>query len=153
MSEVWARPVARIHCGNNVVGAGMLAPGGVVLTCAHVIVDALGRKGTAAGPETKVTLNFPFARLREIEATVAKDGWYPELPQMERGAGSQPSDIAVLELPESAPLAGLQALLIAETDPAPDTAFSAQGFPVGWTTGALAEGTLRGADASGRLIR
>jgi WD40 repeat protein len=143
--------VVRIRSGIYVVGAGMLAPGGMVLTCAHVIVDALGRKGAAAGPEARVTLDFPFAGLREIEAAVAKDGWYPELPQMERGAGSQPSDIAILALPESVPLAGLQACLIAETDPAPDTAFSAQGFPVGWTNGALTEGTLRGADASGRL--
>jgi trypsin-like peptidase len=151
MSEAWARPVARIRCGNDVVGAGMLAPGGVVLTCAHVIVDALRGTGVPAGPDAKVTLDLPFAGLRGIAATVAKDSWHPEIPEVERGAGSPPSDLAVLQLPESDSLATLEACLVAETDPSPDTAFSAQGFPVGYPNGALAQGRLRGADAGGRL--
>jgi hypothetical protein len=151
MTEAWARPVARIRRGNVVVGAGMLGPGDVVLTCAHVIVDVLSSTGATPGPDAKVTLDFPFAGLRGIEATVAKEGWHPEIPEIERGPSSPVSDLAVLELPASAAVAALEACLVSEADPSPDTAFSAQGFPVGYPNGALAKGTLRSPDAGGRL--
>jgi WD40 repeat protein len=151
MSEVWARPVARIRRGNAVVGAGMLAPGGAVLTCAHVIADALSGTGATVGPGVKVKLDFPFPGILGIDATVANNGWYPEIPEIDRGPGSPPSDLAVLELPQSGPLAMLEACLVPESDTPPGTKFSAWGFPVGYPTGAMAQGTLRGADPGGRL--
>ena len=86
MTEGWAGPVARIRRGNDVVGAGMLAPGGVVLTCAHVVEDALHGTDATAGPDAKVTLDLPFAGVRDIAATVAKDGWHPAIPEAERDA-------------------------------------------------------------------
>ena len=43
MAEPYQRPVARIWRDHEVVGAGFLAPRGVVVTCAHVVNDALGR--------------------------------------------------------------------------------------------------------------
>jgi hypothetical protein len=33
--------IARIYKGNTVIGAGFLVQGGYVLTCAHVVRDAL----------------------------------------------------------------------------------------------------------------
>ena len=151
MTERWARPVARIRRGNDVVGAGMLAPGGVVLTCAHVIEDALCGTGATAGPGAKVTLDLPFSGLRNIAATVAKDGWHPAIPEAERGADCAPSDLAVLDFAVPGRVVVPEACLIGETDAAPGALFSAQGFPLGYPSGALAEGSLRGPDAGGWL--
>jgi hypothetical protein len=151
MTSAWTRPIARIRRGDAVVGAGMLAPGGVVLTCAHVVVDALTGSDVPPGPGAQLTLDLPFVDIRNIAAVVAKNGWHPAIAETDRGAGSAPSDLAVLELKFPDRTIAPEACLIAEEDPAVGVAFSVQGFPAGYPNGALAEGILRGPDAGGWL--
>ena len=60
----WA--IARIYKGNRIIGAGFLVAGGYVITCAHVVRDAMGLKAPAVpalGSEIK--LNFPYVSLKE----------------------------------------------------------------------------------------
>ena len=54
--------IARIRTADNhVVGAGFLVGQRQVLTCAHVIDDALGRpRNTPAMPQADIHLDFPL---------------------------------------------------------------------------------------------
>lgn len=57
--------VARIYRGNTVVGAGFWVEGGYLLTCAHVIRDALALKAGELALGQTVTINFPFLSLSQ----------------------------------------------------------------------------------------
>lgn len=55
--------IARIYKGNTVVGAGFWVEGGYLLTCAHVIRDALALKPEESALGRTVKINFPFLSL------------------------------------------------------------------------------------------
>ncbi|MFF7854076.1 trypsin-like peptidase domain-containing protein [Streptomyces sp. NPDC007904] len=112
----------RIRCGNE-VGAGFLVSARQVLTCAHVVAD----DGTSP-----VSVSFPNrADLGEVTATVAVHGGW-------RGGGTDPGDLAVLELEREVPLTpAVFAPPGAERGvPAPELV--AYGFPRGYDEGTLA---------------
>ncbi|MEU3951167.1 trypsin-like peptidase domain-containing protein [Streptomyces achromogenes] len=116
---------ARVVCG-DVVGAGFLVTGRLVLTCAHVV----RKRGRAP-----VTVGFPHAReLGEVSATVvAHGGW--------AGADTDPGDVAVLELAveHDIPLAPARFAPhdTAYTEPYPKLV--SYGFPEHYDEGTLAE--------------
>lgn len=94
--------IARIFCKKDnedyIVGTGFLAAPGYVLTCAHVVLQAMGTQeedfATADAPLGKmITLDFPVANGGKVEAEVVT--WQPY--QIDGG------DIAGLKLLATAP--------------------------------------------------
>jgi hypothetical protein len=149
MTSGWARPVAAFRRGANQppVGAGVLVAGNVVLTCAHVVEDALKGTGAQIGLGSKTSIDFPFANAMGMQAEVV--GWYPVVPELNLRRDSPPTDLAVLRLASVDDAIAIDPCLIAETDITANTPFRCQGFPRGFPNGALAEGVLRGPDAAG----
>src|SRR5438874_1899935 len=81
---------------NEVVGAGFLVSKTHLITCAHVINDALGLpKGSVGKPtETEtVSLDFPFAKIGRITARVVRWRAPGSGP---KSAGNDEEDVAVL---------------------------------------------------------
>lgn len=148
MLEPLERAVVRIYSrrGEVVVGAGFLAFQKYILTCTHVIADALGVERTATEmPTDEVILDFPrVAPKQRLKARIVF--WQPVDPSREK----EEEDIAGLELIGSLP---------DEVKPAPLVAgggfseheFKAFGFPVGNHNGTWAYGVLRGRTANGRI--
>ncbi|MEV0639565.1 trypsin-like peptidase domain-containing protein [Streptomyces sp. NPDC050619] len=84
-----------------VQGAGILVMPGVVLTCAHVVVSAVGpgRGSPGATPAEPVLVDVPGrADVTAGEAVVVADGWFPG--PLAGGAGG---DLAVLRTAWSPP--------------------------------------------------
>src|SRR5712691_4450474 len=94
----WTWPIARFRRATDKlhVGAGALVAGDVVITCAHVVKDAL--HGSDQKPEVGalLSLDFPFANIYSLKAKVTT--WCPEIPESERRRDGSPSDLAVLTL-------------------------------------------------------
>ena len=64
LQQSYKSAIARIHGKNNkVIGAGFLVPGGV-LTCAHVVRDALGlsKNGQHDPIDEQIKVSFPYSR-------------------------------------------------------------------------------------------
>ena len=149
MAEPYQIPVARLwgHDG-SVVGAGFLAPRGVVVTCAHVVNAALGHEQLrTAEPRGVIRLDLPWAAGKtEFRGSIV--AWRPPVqPDMHR---SDPCvDIAVLQLmgddlPTEAALQPQSPAAVPE-----DAGFRVMGFPLGSDSGAAARGTVRTTDADG----
>lgn len=85
----------------RVVGAGFLVSTRYILTCAHVVADALGIPEDApAAPTASVWLDWPLvAGSAPVTAKVAC--WHPVKAEAKRG---ELEDIAVLELADERPL-------------------------------------------------
>ena len=96
----------------QVAGAAFLVASDLAVTCAHVVREhlSLGTPTPPEPPNAEVTLRFE-ALGREISATVATAGWWPD------GAGAELDDIAVLHLDE--PLAELDSAGLALSQPRP----------------------------------
>lgn len=139
--EVLASTVVRITGrGGAVCGAGALVGPDLVLTCAHVVSDALGlprQENVAAG--AVLTVDFPLAgngaagqnddTLPPTTATV--EHWIPTRPD-------RTGDIAVLRLPK--PVPGTSPLPMAD----PDTVWEHGARAVGFTGGEPGEVWFRG---------
>jgi uncharacterized protein YoaH (UPF0181 family) len=89
---------AAIHNPDGrVVGAGFLVDQQHVLTCAHVVADALGVAASGPRPHGRVLVGFPAVGLAEpLPADVHPDGWTP-IGADDRG------DVAVLVLQVAPP--------------------------------------------------
>ncbi|GBP99242.1 serine protease [Streptomyces spongiicola] len=92
--------------GSVTAGAGVLLSPGVVLTCAHVVNDALGRAVFAAAPPGRVALRIDYRdRHGTREATGELTHWIPPrrldgtLPVREREDRVWHGDLAVLTFP------------------------------------------------------
>ncbi|WP_035694284.1 S1 family peptidase, partial [Azospirillum halopraeferens] len=135
------RAVVRVRRDTAVVGAGFLAAPGVVLTCAHVVADALGisRDGTP-DDGAAVMVDFPLiAADRTLSARVPVKWWRPF-----------GHDVAVLALaPESAP--GVPPAPLAAVPAGAGASFSAFGFPKGFPGGRRERGEVIGPNADGLL--
>jgi hypothetical protein len=118
------------------VGAGFLVGEKQVLTCAHVITQALGlSEDTSETPRGEVCLDFPLvASERILTAHVIK--WQIE------------SDVAGLELDRDPPT-GTQPVCLVLADDLWEHPFRAFGFPAGYEDGVWASGLLRGRTAAG----
>ena len=132
------------------IGCGVLVTERHVVTCAHVIAEALGepaRGARAEAPAAAVSvslslLSAPFATTGRVVC------WRP----VRDDGRKEPEDIAVLELAEPAP---------AQAEPAPLAALTAAeytaldvhcfGFPARIDEGVRRTGTCRGENALGRV--
>ena len=140
----------RIHRPQNIVGTGMLALGGVVLTCAHVVEAALRGSKVTPGPGAAVMLDLPSA------GRTASRPWSLRPAGIEnpghRARRRQPAErFGGARACKPAAVVGRAPCLVAEGLPAVGTRSSAWGFPDGWPAGALSKGVLQGSDLSGRL--
>ena len=125
----------------RVVGAGFLVTEKHVLTCVHVVADALGIPWeTSEKPTIEIHLDFPLvAPDKDLTAEVVE--WYPIQSD---GSG----DIAYLKLLDKLPKHANPALLITE-DPLWGHSFRAFGFPKEYDVGIWASGVLRAKQANG----
>ncbi|MEH1841530.1 MAG: trypsin-like peptidase domain-containing protein [Nostoc sp.] len=135
--------IVRIYSNSGkVIGAGLLVSQKYILTCAHVVADALGlSRTTAQMPDAEITLDFPLVAAKQLlQAKVVF--WRPVNPSM------AVEDIAGLELKHSPPNKALLEPLITSDDWARHR-FRVLGFPGGQPDGVWATGVLRGRTAKG----
>lgn len=126
--------VVRIYQGNKVIGSGFLIEGGYVLTCAHVVRDALGEHKAKQPLGAVVKLQFPLLNPKSRKKLSAKVLVYQLQGEQLDVAGLQIIDA----LPGSACPMGL-GLKHNWNDP-----FSAYGFPEGYPAGLWSEGFIKG---------
>jgi tetratricopeptide (TPR) repeat protein/S1-C subfamily serine protease len=140
--------IVRFRKSNGaVVGAGFLVSKKHILTCAHVVADALGiARDTQDIPTEDVYLDFPLVD-SETQLTARVVFWRPVPPKGSTSVKGK-EDIAGLEL--NSPLAeGVQPVdLIIEED-LRGHSFRTFGFPSGHDDGLEATGVLRGRQGTG----
>lgn len=128
--------IARIYKGNMVVGAGFWVEGGYLLTCAHVIRDALALKPGESVLGRTVKINFPYASLRQkLTAEVL-------LYRYDKDEDTPDEDIAGLRVLESLPAEVCPAKVV-NSYPFRNP-YEVLGFPKGHTTGINSYGQLLG---------
>jgi S1-C subfamily serine protease len=116
-----------------VVGAGVLIDSRHILTCAHVITNALGRDKASEAPVEAVRIDFPqCAREDNRMARVIAGGWFPE---------HQSADIAVLEVDGDDIVHAVPAPLRPALNPEDQTVY-ALGHPAGYDNGIWARARL-----------
>ena len=137
MPESIDTSLVRIHTkAGGVAGAGFLVSERHILTCAHVIAQALGLPDdTVEPPSSPVSLDFP--RLASHTLLTAKVVFW--CPVQEDGRG----DIAGLELLDKPP-DGTEAVHFAPTEQTWQHPYRAFGFPAGQDDGVWSEGRLLG---------
>ncbi|WP_240926195.1 trypsin-like peptidase domain-containing protein [Streptomyces sp. JB150] len=108
-SEALAQAVARVRgTRGQSVGTGFLAADDLVLTCAHVVSDALGLpRGESVAAGAEIRLDFPLtgAQAGPPVRTARVERWIPIRPD-------RTGDVAVLRL--AAPVPGTRPLPMAE---------------------------------------
>lgn len=121
--------------GGHVVGAGVLIDQRYVLTCAHVINQALGRGRQAQEPpDGEVEVDFVEAETGPLGAHVIDGGWVPIGLD---GGG----DVAVLELSIDAPR-GARPAILRHPPRLVGHRFDTYGYPRGYDMGLSATGKL-----------
>jgi hypothetical protein len=147
--ELYKKAIARIYRSSDgcVIGSGFLVFGRHVLTCAHVVADALGIDHTTEDcPQGWVELDFPIPatqrRKPKIKAMVVF--WQPISPS---GQWEYGDDIAVLKLEEKVakdicPVGLALAGNLMNT-------FHVLGFPAGYDDGVWTYGEFRGEQGTG----
>lgn len=148
--EQYKKAIARIYRSDgSVVGSGFLVFDCYVLTCAHVVADALGIEHTIQNcPEGLVELDFPLTtsngQKRKIKAEVIF--WQPISPS---GTWVCGDDIAGLKLKED---------LTEEISPIglvlgtySWNKFKVMGFPAGYDNGVWTTGELRDELGNGQV--
>lgn len=140
--------IVRIRKSNGiVVGAGFLVTQKHVITCAHVIADALGiSRDTQTRPTERIYIDFPLVASEE-KLTARVIFWRPVPPKGSTSVKGK-EDIAALEIYAPIPSEAEPVDLLIETD-LRDHRFRTFGFPVGHDDGLEATGVLRGQQATG----
>ncbi len=131
--------IVRIRAANGAVaGAGFLVDEQHILSCAHVVVSALGLPGDAGGlPNADLHLDFPLlAPEQSLTARVVH--WKPA------------ADVAVLKLTGKPPSESNPVRLVTARD-LWEHSFRAYGFPAGYDQGVWVSGVLRAQRAGGWL--
>lgn len=134
----------RIARNGVVAGNGFLGPGGLVVTCAHVVAAAFGKRPEHTRPELTPGLEVCFSWVDgkpTISATLAEGGWRYLQGEI---------DIAVLRLEDAAP-STVRPLSIANT---PKEQFLAEMEPYipSLQVSRRIEAKIEGYDENGRLI-
>jgi serine/threonine protein kinase len=129
--------VIRVYNQHNyVMGSGVLISDNQILTCAHVVSDALGiRQKSGPKPIQNVTIDFPFVA-PEIKIPTTVIFWEPE------------SDIACLELTDG-PFRGTKPVFLVNDTQLQEHSFHAFGFPPNYDKGVWSTGVLRSRNAEG----
>jgi TolA-binding protein len=140
--------IVRICKSNGVVvGAGFLVSPKHVITCAHVVADALGISRDAQKRPTEVVyLDFPLIASEE-KLTGRVVFWRPVPPKGSTSVKGK-EDIAGLELNGTVPETAQPVNLIIEED-LRGHSFRTFGFPAGHDDGLEATGVLRGRQGTG----
>ncbi|BAZ27542.1 TIR protein [Kalymmatonema gypsitolerans NIES-4073] len=143
MTTLLESSVVRIYSnGGKVVGAGFLVSQQYILTCAHVVADALGiARNTAQMPDAKLRLDFPLLAAKQF-FTAQVVFWRPVNPD------ELAEDIAGLKLESSPPDAAQPAKLVL-SDELWGHPFRVLGFPKNQPNGAWASGEIRAGLANG----
>jgi tetratricopeptide (TPR) repeat protein len=119
-----------------VVGAGFLVTDRHILTCAHVVADALDLPPESPDPpQADVNLDFPLLAAGQI-LTARVAHWQPR------------ADVTALKLPGDPP-AGATPLRPITARDLWGHSFRAYGFPTGYDQGVWASGVSRGRQADG----
>jgi hypothetical protein len=141
MQESLKASLVRIRTADGrVVGAGFLVEERHILTCAHVISQALGLPDSPLEPPPgAVSLDFPLVPPRTL-LTASVVQWCPSLSD---GQG----DIPGLELHDDPP-AGAEVARFAPTEDVWKHEFNVLGFPTGYDDGVWATGRLLGRQAT-----
>lgn len=126
--------ISRFYKGSKVIGAGILVEGGYVLTCAHVVKQALGLEKAKDPIGQQLKINFPTAS--PSQKHVAEVLLY-RLGQDDEAA----ADIAGLRLLDELPSPITPAKLV--PGHYLGLKFSALGFPDGHPRGIYAYGNLK----------
>ncbi|NJO63991.1 MAG: trypsin-like peptidase domain-containing protein [Richelia sp. RM2_1_2] len=139
--ELYKKTIARIYRSDGaIVGSGFLVFNHHVLTCAHVVADALGITRTAQDfPQGLVELDFPLLPWKQKQKVKARIVyWKPMSPE---GTWVGGDDIAALQLEEN---------LVEDIFPIglvmgkyAWNAFKVLGFPSGNDNGVWTKGDLR----------
>ncbi len=135
--------VVRIYSNNDrVIGAGFLVSQKYILTCAHVVADALGmQRKTIEMPDAEVSLDFPLLAPKQLfKAKVVF--WQPVNPEQFA------EDIAGLEL-ESFPPETAKPAQLMTSENLWGHSFRVLGFPAKQSNGAWASGELRAGIGNG----
>lgn len=132
------------------VGAGFLIDPNRVLSCAHVIADALGiPRSTQTRPAEPVRLDLPLlANSEPCQGQVVADAdWYPVNEQVRHG---ELEDVAVLTLKKSL-AADAHPIAMASLSGADfrDRAVHMLGFPAGYDDGHWVSGRTKGVIGTG----
>jgi hypothetical protein len=135
--------------GKLPTGAGFLVTPSHVITCAHVVADALGiSRGMTEQPQGTVLLDFPLLdRQPAVKAKVLK--W---CPVMDSSIMGDIEDIAVLELLHQPPLPKeIAAAPVVELEPHHffDRSVRMCGFPKGMDEGKYVNGKAQGLTGKG----
>lgn len=126
--------IARIYKGNTVIGAGFLVQGGYVLTCAHVVRDALGLKPEDRPEGQQVKVNFPYLSMGQKLTTEVLYYRY------DKTEATLDEDIAALRVLEPLP-EGSQPVKILGSHQLRNP-YSVLGFPKGHPKGIASYGEL-----------
>jgi WD40 repeat protein len=149
LTEQHIAAVARfVKQDGSVAGTGWLVDAQHVITCAHVVTDALGLpEETGQRPTAELKLDLPQARLFEVPASVV--AWHPVLSGAAREQALHGrSDIAVLRL-TSAVSADIPPLVLEERPIRREQMVHSYGFRQ--RQGVHADGRVLGPVASGWL--
>ena len=157
MFEQFKTCIARLYDSNQrVVGSGFLISERHLLTCAHVVAEALGTKASEpAAPTEEIRLDFPLvaARAWRMGRVVA---WQPLRFNESRAEVS--GDIAVLALQQAAP-SGAQPARLIQADSFWGHPCRAFGFPYDprdynreYDQGVWSAGVLRDRNAKGWVL-
>src|SRR5712692_7561088 len=141
MQESLDTSLVRIRTADGrVVGAGFLVGDRHILTCAHVVSQALNLPDHSLNPpQGVVSLDFPLVSPRTL-LTASVVQWCPPLSD---GRG----DIAGLEL-QCDPPAGAEVVHFAPAEDVWEHPFRVFGFPAGYDDGVWATGRLLGRQAT-----
>ncbi len=147
MFDRYKYSIARIvDFRKNAVGAGVLVGPRLVITCAHVINDALALKPNfqeRPGREVKIQLDFPFRNPNENWFWAQVILWDP--------MNKKGRDLALLELDADQPISAKIASF-AIVNNSQENIFHAFSFPNGYEDGLEISGTLGGSDNRGRVF-
>ncbi|MFB2768543.1 trypsin-like peptidase domain-containing protein [Pelatocladus sp. BLCC-F211] len=140
--------IVRIRKTNGVVvGAGFSVSEKHVITCAHVVADALGiSRETQTRPTEDVFLDFPLVASEE-KLTARVVFWRPVPPKGSTSVKGK-EDIAALEINSPIPRTAQPVDLLIEED-LRGHSFRTFGFPAGHDDGLEATGVLRGQQGTG----
>lgn len=142
--EPLERSIVRVFSSSSrtVVGSGFLISKSHVLTCAHVVHEALGDQSKQNSGGALVSLQFPFISQTMTytakiirESSVTEDGG---------------EDLAVLEIQQELPK-DMYPVRMIDVDKGYQQEFKAYGFPEGYPNGVWTSGLLRGKVATGRV--
>ncbi|WP_327064606.1 nSTAND1 domain-containing NTPase [Kitasatospora sp. NBC_01302] len=143
----WERGTARVLDGGRPVGGAFLIPGGLLLTCSHVISAIAGLRDDQPLPANlPVTVDFPLLPGHPVVAATV----HFSVPVAADNSG----DVAVLELTDQPP-AGAVPLRILEADDLAGHRWRAFGFPRypgpngGKDAGIWTRGTIEGREGTG----